>query len=206
MPTTFLFSTLFYDADLTSHDEWAQLNADLEQDCLQIAEDDEAGQAWCEQNGYDGYTSYASLDDLQERSPAFAQLKALIDTHAPAFSADHAWDVDAARLEIDSFWINILNPLAAHSGHIHPNSVISGTYYVAIPPGAGRLKLEDPRLPMMMNAPALKKDSPIERQRFVYQTPSPGKLFMWESWLRHEVTPHQGEDLRISISFNYSLT
>ena len=29
-----------------------------------LAAEDAAGQAWCKANGYGGYTSYASLDDL----------------------------------------------------------------------------------------------------------------------------------------------
>jgi hypothetical protein len=31
----------------------------------------------------------------------------------------------------------------------------------------------------------------------------PGTVFMWESWLRHEVPANQARTDRISISFNY---
>ena len=72
-----------------------------------------------------------------------------------------------------------------------------------MPEGAGRLKLEDPRLPMMMAAPPLKSDAPAKR--FDYIQPKQGDIILWESWLRHEVMPSQREDARISISFNYSL-
>lgn len=41
--------------------------------CLSIADDDEAGQNWCEENGYPGYTSYASLTDLPWRFPVFKE-------------------------------------------------------------------------------------------------------------------------------------
>ena len=44
-----------------------------------IAEDDEAGQEWCEREGYPGYTSYASLDDLPWRAPIFADLQKALD-------------------------------------------------------------------------------------------------------------------------------
>ena len=69
--------------------------------------------------------------------------------------------------------------------------------------GAGRLKLEDPRLPLMMAAPPRLADAPEEARTFVYLTPEPGAVFMWESWLRHEVPPNQAKTDRISISFNY---
>ncbi len=205
MPLISLFATQLYSASLRETEGWSALNADLAAACLQIADDDSAGQTWCEDNGYDGYTSYASLNDLDARATAFADLKRLISEHADKFAQDCGMDLGGAALVMDSYWINILNPLAAHSGHIHPNSVLSGTYYVDIPEGAGALKLEDPRLAMMMAAPRPRKDAPDHLKRFFYLKPEPGLLALWESWLRHEVTPNQGEDLRISISFNFSL-
>jgi uncharacterized protein (TIGR02466 family) len=39
---------------------------------------------------------------------------------------------------------------------------------------------------------------------FVHLTPAPGTVFLWESWLRHEVPPNQARTPRISISFNYA--
>jgi uncharacterized protein (TIGR02466 family) len=83
--------------------------------------------------------------------------------------------------------------------------VISGTVYIAVPPGSGALKLEDPRLPMMMAAPPRLADAPEDLRTFVYAEPQPGSVFLWESWLRHEVVPGIGKGERISISFNYRL-
>src|SRR3546814_19997464 len=57
-------------------------------------------------------------------------------------------------------WVNILKPGGTHSGHIHPHSIVSGTFYVAVPPGSGAPKLEDPRLPMLMAAPGRTDDAP----------------------------------------------
>ncbi|MDO9487038.1 MAG: 2OG-Fe(II) oxygenase family protein, partial [Sphingomonadaceae bacterium] len=106
-------------------------------------------------------------------------------------------------LKLDSLWVNVLKAGGAHSGHIHPHSSVSGTVYGTVPPGAGRLKLEDPRLPMMMAAPPRRGDAPEELRSFVYADPRPGGIFLWESWLRHEVVASTGRDDRISISFNY---
>lgn len=168
-----------------------------------IEEGDQAGHDWCEAEGYPGYTSYASLDDLPERHPAFADLVETLDQAALSFAEALHWDLGTARLHCDSLWVNVLGEGGMHSGHIHPNSVISGTAYVAMPEGAGRLKLEDPRLPMMMAAPPLKPDAPVKR--FQYIEPKQGDILMWESWLRHEVMPSRAEEARISVSFNYSL-
>jgi uncharacterized protein (TIGR02466 family) len=105
---------------------------------------------------------------------------------------------------MDSLWVNVLRPGGAHSGHIHPHSVISGTYYVAMPPGASALRLEDPRLPMMMAAPGRTASAPEDLQTFVYVAPAPGTVLMWESWLRHEAPANGARSDRISISFNYA--
>ena len=90
-----------------------------------------------------------------------------------------------------------------HTAHIHPHSVISGTTYVAMPPGTSAIKYEDPRLPMMMAAPPRKKDAPEDLRQFVYVAPEVGDVLLWESWLRHEVPMNMAEDERISVSFNY---
>jgi uncharacterized protein (TIGR02466 family) len=55
----------------------------------------------------------------------------------------------------------------------------------------------------MMAAPSRRGDAPEEARNFIYMSPSPGTIFLWESWLRHEVVPNRAAGERISISFNY---
>ena len=178
---------------------------ELSDACWMIEDGDHAGHDWCDREGYPGYTSYASLDDLPQRAPAFADLVAELDKFANAFAKERFWDLGTTKLQCDSLWVNILGEGGHHSGHIHPNSVISGTCYIAMPEGSGRIKFEDPRLPMMMAAPPLADDAPEALARFIYRTPSPGDVLMWDSWLRHEVLTSQTEEARISISFNYGI-
>ena len=204
MATRPLFATPLYEATLAADKGFEAFNAELEDTCRMLAADDRAGQAWCREKGYGGYTSYASLDDLPTRATVFGQLKTKLDRHASAFARDLAFDLAGGRLRLDSLWVNILKPGAGHSGHVHPHSVISGTVYVAVPPGASALKLEDPRLPLMMAAPPRAADAAEETRPFVYLTPQPGTVLMWESWLRHEVPANRAKADRISISFNYA--
>ena len=199
-----LFPTQVYEASMADDRGFAAFNAELAQACAMLADEDLAGQAWCRDKGYGGYTSYASLDDLPLRASVFGELKKRLDRHAKAFADELALDLGLrGRLTMDSLWVNILKPGAAHSGHIHPHSVISGTIYVAVPKGAGGLRLEDPRLPLMMAAPPRRADAPEAMRSFVTLEPAPGRLFLWESWLRHEVLPNRGRGERISLSFNY---
>jgi uncharacterized protein (TIGR02466 family) len=181
------------------------MRTELEAVCWLLEDEDTAGNDWCDEQGYDGYTSYASLDDLPERFPEFAALKEMLDEQAEAFARELHWDMAGFHLELDALWVNILGEGGSHSGHIHPGSVISGTYYVSVPDGAGTLKLEDPRLTFMMGAPQPADDAPEAARRFVYVEPKEGHALFWESWLRHEVMPNRSEDPRVSISFNYAL-
>ncbi|MFM2098752.1 MAG: hypothetical protein RLZZ366_291 [Pseudomonadota bacterium] len=192
-----LFVTRFYEGALGD----PALIADLEKSSRILAQDDKAGRAWAKEHGYPGYTSYASLADLTVRDPAFDDLRLLLDKQVKAFAAEAY--LDCGKLKLDSLWVNILKPGGVHSGHIHPHSVISGTVYIVLPDGAGPLKLEDPRLPQMMAAPPRRSDAPEDLQTFHYATPEVGTVFLWESWLRHEVPQRSAKSERISISFNY---
>ncbi len=196
-----LFATQFYEGELAD----PPLLAELEDACLALAGEDVAGQRWSRDHGYRGYTSYASLNDLPRRDPRFADLARLLARHVAAFAEQCAFELRGRRLKLDSLWVNVLKPGGTHSGHIHPHSAVSGTLYVAVPKGAGALRLEDPRMPLMMAAPPRRVDAPQELQTFVYAEPGPGTILLWESWLRHEVMAGTGKSERISVSFNYRL-
>ncbi|WP_158915070.1 TIGR02466 family protein [Caulobacter sp. S45] len=198
-----LFPTRIYEASLAEERGFSAFNAELEEACLMLAAEDRAGRAWCKANGYGGYTSYASLDDLPQRASVFGDLKRKLDRHVGAYADALGFDLGGRRLKLDSLWVNVLKPGSAHSGHVHPHSVVSGTVYVRTPPGSSALKFEDPRLPMMMAAPPRLPDVGDEAKSFVYLAPAAGTLLLWESWLRHEVPANAAKQERISISFNF---
>ena len=187
--TRSLFATQLYEADIG-----AALLADLAHSIRTLAQDDEAGRRWSKEHRYGGYTSYASLNDLPRRDPAFAELAKLLTRHAGAFARELGWQ---RKPRLDSLWANLLKAGGHHGGHIHPHSVLSGTFYVAVPNRSGAIRFEDPRLPLMMAAPP-------RPDTFVAVEPRPGLLLLWESWLRHEVLAGTGKGERLSISFNFA--
>jgi len=194
-----LFVTRLYEAMI----DQPELIAELDRSIRMLAADDRAGKAWSKAHGYRGYTSYASLNDLPARDPAFADLARLLNSHVRRF-AEASHFASGRRLKLDSLWVNLLKAGGSHSGHIHPHSVVSGTFYVSVPPGSGGLRFEDPRLPLMMAAPPRTPDAPDDSRTFVHAEPRAGMLLLWESWLRHEVPPGAGKGERISVSFNLS--
>lgn len=196
-----LFATRLYRAVLSEFGK-APDPVELENSCLSIADDDEAGQAWCEAEGYPGYTSYASLDDLAWRDPVFKDLVDVLDKHVAAFLKDLQFDLNGKSVKLDNLWINILPTGGIHTSHLHPHSIISGTTYVAVPEGSA-IKYEDPRSAMMMAAPERETEARRELRKFIYVQPEAGEILLWESWLRHEVQQNMADEERISVSFNY---
>lgn len=190
--TRTLFATQLYEAEIGNADTLDALAYSIRT----LAQDDAAGVGWSKEHRYAGYTSYASLNDLPRRDPMIAELAKALGYHAAQFAKDCGLDLNR-KPKLDSLWVNLLKSGGHHSGHIHPNSLISGTFYVEVPSGSGAIRFEDPRLPLMMAAPP-------RRDTFVTIQPRPGLLLMWESWLRHEVLPGTGRGERLSISFNFA--
>src|SRR5438105_14928997 len=170
-----LFVSQLYEAEIAD----AGLLSDVARSIRSFAAEDQAGRRWSREHHYHGYTSYASLNDLPKRHPAFAEVTKVLIRHAGSFAAECAFDL-ARRPRLDSLWVNLLKSGGQHSGHIHPHSIISGTFYVEVPAGSGAIRFEDPRLPLMMAAPPRRRDAPDELQPFVTLQPRPGLLLMWE--------------------------
>ena len=196
-----VFATPLYHAPLTAQGD-VDL-PDIKRSCWSIAQDDEAGQNWCMENGYPGYTSYASLTDLGWRFSVFSELEKLLDLHVAQFVRELDWDLEDKAITLEDLWINILPEGGTHSGHIHPHSVISGTTYIAMPEDASAIRFEDPRLPQMMAAPPRRNNARGDLRPFVFIAPRVGDVILWESWLRHEVPVNMSKEERISVSFNY---
>lgn len=193
-----LFVTRVYRAEVDGIDPTTVARA-----CRAIAAEDKAGRAWSKAKCYKGYTSYGSLTDLADRAPEFGDLKRIIDRHVAGYAEAARFDLGRRKLKLDNIWINILAPGGVHTSHIHPHSVVSGTFYAAVPAGASSIQFEDPRLGLMMAAPPRREDAEIDSRAFVSFAPKPGSVMLWESWLRHEVPMNQAAQDRISVSFNY---
>lgn len=197
-----LFVSQVYQSPLVSSGD-TRLRRELKHEAYQIADFDEEGQRWSALNYPGGFTSYGSMDRLHQFSSTFGELKKKIDRHVAHFVRSLEMDIDPTDLQMETCWINIMPEAVVHTMHIHPLSVISGTYYVDTPKGSGALKFEDPRMECFMASPPRKKNARLENQRFHQIQPRAGDLILFESWMRHEVTPNQSTKDRISISFNY---
>lgn len=181
----------------------AVLNRRLLRECVQLSHDDLAGQRWSRRNYPGGFTSYASAHQMHRQSPTFAELQRWIDRQVARFVRELQFDLGGKPLTMTDCWVNLMPRGVTHSLHLHPLSVVSGTYYVRVPRGAPGLKFEDPRLDRYMGAPPRKTDAAARNRNWVVMPAAPGSLLLFESWLRHEVVANSAASERISISFNY---
>lgn len=195
-----LFPSFIYESPLGGP---RLLNRDLTRETSQIRDLDESGRAWSAKNYPGGYTSYGSMDRLHRMSSTFADLEKVLNRHVAKFVRHLEMEIAPADLKLSSCWVNVMPAGVTHTMHLHPLSVISGTYYVQVPPGSGDLKFEDPRLDAFMASPPRKANARAENQRFYRHKPKAGQVVLFESWMRHEVPAHNGKRDRISISFNY---
>lgn len=190
-----LFPTQIWQGRLAPAKKAKSLCRDLVHDSRVLMTLDEDGWRWCEANYAGGYTSYSSMAKLHLQYAPFMELRCLIDKKVKAYVRAQGWKLKSS-LEMTDCWVNVMPEGVQHSLHLHPHSVVSGTFYVQIPKGSGGLKFEDPRLGFMMAAPAINCYHQV--------SPTAGDLLLWESWLRHEVTTNRGRGERISVSFNYA--
>lgn len=198
---TRVFTSQIYQAKVVT--PGGSLFKDLAKEARQIQRADDQGARWSKDQYPNGYTSYGSWDQLHRMSPNFEALKKKIDVHVKKYVKMLAWDVNPRDIQMTRIWLNIMPENTVHTMHIHPLSVVSGTFYLHVPKGSSPLKFEDPRFTQFMGRPPVKPKAAREHQSFLNFDPRPGEILLFESWMRHEVPIQTGKAERISISFNY---
>jgi uncharacterized protein (TIGR02466 family) len=203
MPILQAFPTSIYQSRILPPAKTKALNRGLLAEIEDLSSLDEAGAKWSKRNYRNGFTSYASANELQRFFPTFADLEKQIDTHVKKFAKALDFDLGGRPLRMTNCWANVMESNTHHGMHLHPLSVISGTYYVKVPKGSSCLKFEDPRLSLFMGSPPRKERCSPANRVFVDVPAQEGNLVLFESWLRHEVPIQAPKEARVSVSFNY---
>lgn len=197
-----LFPTFIYFSPLKPQ-KLSSLNKELKEEALKFREIDDQGREWCAKNYKGGYTSYGSIAHLHKVSSTFEMLEKEINKHVYKFARHLEMDINPKELKMSACWVNIMPTDVIHTMHIHPLSVISGTYYVQTPKNCSSIKFEDPRMDSFMASPPRKHNAKVHNQRYHSVEPKEGHVVLFESWTRHEVPKNDATKERISISFNY---
>lgn len=149
---------------------------------------------------------YTTLAHPQSRellsSAPFSDLEPIIVREATHFGQELGLQVDKYPPRVTDFWVNILDKGHAQDIHRHPNSIISGVYYVQVSEDAGDLILHAPADDELF--PPIERVNPLNAATQQLK-PVTGQMLLFRSWLRHSVMPNQSEEERISVAFDICL-
>jgi uncharacterized protein (TIGR02466 family) len=96
-------------------------------------------------------------------------------------------------------WINLHDRGGFNFLHMHEGSLLSGSFYISVPPGSGQFVFRDPRPGVITGS--IKGGVPNGHVD-VHLTPNAGLLVLFPSWMEHYVEPHESDEPRITLAFN----
>jgi len=103
------------------------------------------------------------------------------------------------RLVITQCWANRNPKGSKHHEHVHPNSIISGVMYFQINEKLPPIQFSKANQDGMKLDPI--KYNHVNSESFMLPC-KPGELILFPSSLKHSVPINQGDEDRISVSFN----
>ena len=186
----YFFPTIIYVKDLPNPEK---LNSYLEKHIVEWSKKDKG----VSKTNVNGWHSQTDMNHKKEYEPL---IRELFQMQNEIIQEEHL----NIEPRLGNMWANINPPGGYNNGHLHPNSLFSGAYYVKAQPNAGRFQVMDPRPGVQQVMPARKPGKiPRELWREAYYDPVPGRIIMFPSWLWHKVEPNKSNDIRISVSFNF---
>ncbi len=96
-------------------------------------------------------------------------------------------------------WINLHDRGGFNFLHVHEGSLLSGSFYLKVPPGSGKFAFRDPR-PGVIHGYV--KGAVPNGYSDIKLTPDAGLLVLFPCWMEHFVEPHNSDEPRITIAFN----
>lgn len=151
-----------------------------------MASEPERGQAWQSQHGLHELDEFAELIEYVSDSTATV-LEFLKSGYC--------------KFEVTACWATVNAPGRGHPKHAHPNSFLSGVYYVQTQSGADTINFHDPRAQTAIIRPPVTELVAANADQAVI-TVTDGTLLLFPSWLEHAVDVNASERIRISLSFN----
>ena len=141
-------------------------------------------------------SGWNSADMTVLEQPLFAPLREAI--RAACARALGEMGVQDIPFKLQS-WINLHDRGGFNFLHVHEGSLLSGSFYVKVPPGSGRFVFRDPR-PGVIHGYV--KGAVPNGYRDIQLTPEPALLVLFPCWMEHFVEPHDSDEPRIVIAFN----
>ena len=139
-----------------------------------------------------------TLEDFAlHREPCMTELAAFFEACLRNYL--EAVGHDVPNFAITQCWLNINRPGERHHRHYHPNSFVSGVYYLEAATQSGSIAFHRPGLAELL--PSRLRATPFTFDVW-QEEPNTGKLVLFPSRLEHSVQPNRSGADRLSISFN----
>lgn len=110
------------------------------------------------------------------------------------------------ELKIDNFWINVNRRGDYNRQHLHPNTLLSGVFYISGDIDSGDLIFYRSNNSESMLNSLICRNLAGFSQGEVRHRPQPSKLVIFPSWLPHSVDTNNTDSIRISLAFNINYT
>jgi len=176
---------------------YEELNADLLLEVKAEQERDRAGQQLSNLLGWHSASDLHKRDRLHH----FTQI---IHQNVLEVATFLQWDLQKFSFNISTCWAMVNSKFGSGTLHNHPNSILSGVYYLKTPENCGGIFFSDPRPASRMLNPPLAEFNPWTLPKVTYQV-SEGTMLLFPSWLLHGVEMNMNEEARVSLSFNIGM-
>lgn len=157
----------------------------------------DAGVSYSNVGGYQ--SSALTLDDPMP--PELTKLLGVLTKECQTCSREFGFE---RNLEIANYWVNINKHNNYNKMHIHPSSILSGTYYAVTPPQSGSIVFHN--RPEASYILAELKLIGARNTSFTSTVqsfePKAGAVLVFPGWLQHSVEENRSGGDRISIAFN----
>jgi len=142
-------------------------------------------------------------NDLQlDKHPSLKDLFVSIQEHCSIYTKQI--DINASNT-IDNIWVNINGYKDMNMIHTHPNTMVSGVYYVQTPKDCGNIHFRHPAFDQLIYDWSPEKVNNFNEYNSIewWMPSKESVLYLFPSWLQHYVKPNLNKkEKRISISFN----
>lgn len=112
---------------------------------------------------------------------------------------------DNQSLEITQSWLNITNSGQQHHRHEHPNSIVSGVFYINTIKDDSIIFYNPNHKIYKHLSLSHEKGEPDSYNNGLKMGITAGELILFPSWLEHSVDINNTNESRISIAFNTKL-
>ena len=177
-------------------DNYENHNKEYSQYIYDLQKEDSKGQKLSNVNGW-----HSPFFDLSSRETVGYKFLMKIQPYIADVFKSYGWVFNPQKVKCSGMWAIINKKGNFNTEHIHPNSNLSGAYYVSAPKNCGKFKVVNPHSISRDKFPP--RENPNELNRLVAEHEiEEGDLLIFPSYLPHSVLPNQSDDDRIVISFN----